>query len=353
MRNIKAKGTDGKFVKICKQFADDQVDSIAYSNAVKYLIIGINFVLRLILINICKYMAKTTESEQTELITNAVFVCQFFNTAVLLLIVNANLKPQEIPILSSVFQGNLSDFDSDWFNDIGNTLVGAMIFNIYFPVAEFLGFWAMRTTFRFLDRGCGCDVKKTKKTTIQQYMDLYMGPVYLIHFKYSSMLNITFVTFMYGFGMPILFPIAAISFFTLYIVEKFMVYWSYRQPPMYDAVLNNSVLDKMSWAPFLYYTFGYWMLTNPTLLGNNPVSVEKINGEQLTDHLWGSFFSLSENLSSNNLAMPLYIMAILFLVFNFFRNSVWKVIAFVIPVLKIGNFHMDENLPNYYTALDE
>jgi hypothetical protein len=51
--------------------------------------------------------------------------------------------------------------------------------------------------------------------------------------------------------------------------------------------------------------------------------------------------------------MPLYIMAILFLVFNFFRNTVWKVIAFVIPVLKIGNFQMDENLPNYYTALDE
>lgn len=113
------------------------------------------------------YMAKTTESEQTELITNVVFVCQFFNTAILLLLVNANLKPQEIPIISTFFTGNIADFDEYWFNDIGNTIVGAMIFNVYFPVAEFIGFFCMRTAFRFMDRGFSFSSDSTKKTTIQ------------------------------------------------------------------------------------------------------------------------------------------------------------------------------------------
>lgn len=193
--------------------------------------------------------------------------------------VNANLVPQGIPIISSLFNGNIADFDEFWFNDIGNTLVGAMIFNVYFPVAEFVGFWFMRFGFRCMDRGFTFNDMNTKKTSIQQYADLYMGPIYLIHYKYSSMLNICFVTFMYGFGMPILFPVAAASYFTLYMVEKCMVYWSYRQPPMYDAVLNNSVLDKMSWAPMLYFMFGYWMLTNPTLYKNEPVEVTILNGE--------------------------------------------------------------------------
>jgi hypothetical protein len=150
----------------------------------------------------------------------------------------------------------------------------------------------MRAFFRFLDGGNS----RTKKASIMQYCDLYMGPQYLIHYKYSSILNICFVTFMYGFGMPILFPIAAMSYLTLYTVEKALIYYSYRQPPMYDAVLNDSVLSKMAWAPFLYLIFGYWTLTNPNLFGNTPVLVNEINGKQLTTHFYDSVFDLDLNL---------------------------------------------------------
>jgi len=41
-------------------------------------------------------------------------------------------------------------------------------------------------------------------------MDLYSGPEYIIHYKYSLLLNSAFVTMMYGLGMPILFPIAVL-----------------------------------------------------------------------------------------------------------------------------------------------
>jgi hypothetical protein len=341
----------GDKIAICKENFDDFVNAFAWSNAVKYLIIGINYFLRLVLVKIVYYMGKQSQSEQTELVTNVVFTCQFFNTAILLMLVNANLGPQGIPILSDLFTGNISDFDDSWFNDIGNTLIGAMIFNIYFPVIEFVGFWFMRFGFRFLDRGCSLSSNSTKKVTIQQYANLYMGPVYLIHYKYSSMLNITFVTFMYGFGMPILFPIAAMSITTLYLVEKCMVYWSYRQPPTYDSVLNNSVLDKMTWAPFFYLIFGYWMLTNPTLFGNSPVKVDVLNGGQGTDHYWTSFFSFAN--FEKSVAMPFYVMSLIFLVGIFFRNFLWNCVTYVIPMLRVGNLHLDENLPNYYETLDE
>ena len=33
-----------------------------------------------------------------------------------------------------------------------------------------------------------------------------------MHYKYSSILTIAYITFMYGFGMPVLFPIAMLSF---------------------------------------------------------------------------------------------------------------------------------------------
>lgn len=91
---LKYEVKDGETViQPCKEFVEDIVKSLGWSNAVKYMIIGINYALRIILIKLCIYMAKTTESEQTELVTNSVFVGQFFNTAILLLLVNANLAP--------------------------------------------------------------------------------------------------------------------------------------------------------------------------------------------------------------------------------------------------------------------
>lgn len=62
---------------------------------------------------------------------------------------------------------------------------------------------------------------KTKCSQIYQYMDLYSGPDYIIHFKYSTLLNFTFVTMMYGLGLPILFPIAALAYFIFWATERY------------------------------------------------------------------------------------------------------------------------------------
>jgi hypothetical protein len=54
----------------------------------------------------------------------------------------------------------------------------------------------------------------TKKTSRSPYKALYSGSDYVIHFKYSGILNIVYIAFMYGMGLPLLFPIAAASVFT-------------------------------------------------------------------------------------------------------------------------------------------
>lgn len=151
-----------------------------------------------------------------------------------------------------------------------------MMFNIYWPVIEFFVYYGMRSTFRILDRGCSsCNDYKSKKTTIQQYVEIYSGPTYFIHYKYSSILNITFVTFMYGLGIPLLFPIAVFAFLVLYLMEKVMIYYSYRQPPMYDNVLNNSVLNLLQYAPLLFLSVGYWMFSNHQLFGSETIPIVK------------------------------------------------------------------------------
>lgn len=82
-------------------------------------------------------------------------------------------------------------------------------------------------------------------------------------------MNVTFVTMLYGTGVPILFPAALLTFFCLYIIEKGMLYYGYRDPPQFDEILNNSVLYQMMLAPLFLLSFGYWMLSSKQLISND------------------------------------------------------------------------------------
>lgn len=152
--------------QICRQYVLDGIKAVGYNQMVSYMIVAINYILRLFIIKLIIYIGKDTESEQTRLITNGVFIVQFFNTAFLLLSVNANLVEQG-SFFGGLFARKIPDFNTLWFRDIGNTLIGAMMFNVYWPAFEFCAFYGMRTTFRLLDRSFRCNSDVTKKTTIQ------------------------------------------------------------------------------------------------------------------------------------------------------------------------------------------
>ena len=137
-----------------------------------------------------------------------------------------------------------------------------MIFTAMFPVLEAFGFFGLRLLTRMLDRGCTTDPYATKTTSIQAYINSYAGPVYMMHFKYSGLMNIIFVTMTYGFGIPILFPIAVVAILVLYLVEKTMLFYAYRLPPMYDERLSQSVIGILYYAPIFFLGFGYWMASN-------------------------------------------------------------------------------------------
>lgn len=206
------------------------------------------------------------------------------------MLVDADLSEQ--PIAGFLTWGESGDFDSSFWKTSGNAIVSTMIFNAYYPILEFLMYWAMRVLFRCLDRPlCSLDSYKTKKTSIKQYMDLYLGPVYYMHYKYSTVMNICFVTMMFGLGLPILFPIAIASFVILYLLEKTMLYYIYRMPPMYDERLSVSVIDKLRWAPCFFLAFGYWMVSSNQLFSNEYLyQVTKSDETRRTDHLEPSPF---------------------------------------------------------------
>ena len=111
---------------------------------------------------------------------------------------------------------------------MGDTIVAAMVFNVWFPVVmEFINY-GMRSGFRLKDYIGREDGFNTKMSSIQQYVNLHAGPQYFMHYKYSSVMNIVFITMMFGAGLPVLFPIATASLTVLFCLEKFMLYYIYK-----------------------------------------------------------------------------------------------------------------------------
>lgn len=93
-------------------------------------------------------------------------------------------------------------------------------------------------------------------------MDLYSGPDFIIHFKYSAILNVTYVTMFYGPGLPILFPIAALSYFIFYCAERYGLAYTYEMPPTMDDMMTKNALNLLSYSPLFFLLNGYWMFSN-------------------------------------------------------------------------------------------
>ena len=109
-----------------------------------------------------------------------------------------------------------------------------MFINAFMPIISESIVVATGSLRRCIDRGCTRDIYKTKQSQIYSYIDLYVGPDHVIHFKYSQLLNVTFVTMMYGLGMPMLFPIAGVSYFVFWLVERYQIAYTYPMPPALD-----------------------------------------------------------------------------------------------------------------------
>jgi hypothetical protein len=95
-------------------------------------------------------------------------------------------------------------------------------------------------------------------------------------------MNITFIAFTFGAGIPILFPIALASYTVVYFMERLLLARSYRQPPMFDESLNRTAIKLLLFAPILYLTVGYWMMDNIQLFRNEVVFRETYNQHEPT-----------------------------------------------------------------------
>ena len=127
--------------------------------------------------------------------------------------VNANLTEHKWIPFNEYFTGPYYDYTPMWYADVGFKIVQTQIIQSMLPYSTLVMGFMIPIMMRLWDNSCSCSKYKTGKTSMQPYKDVYSGVDYIIHFKYSGILSVTYLTLMYGVGMPILFPIAAFNLF--------------------------------------------------------------------------------------------------------------------------------------------
>ena len=140
------------------------------------------------------------------------------------------------------------------------------VINISVVVLVYIGLLLLDCLLKCCDQGCCCTCKnkprKTKKKTVQEYIDLYGGPEYDFFFRQIFVVDVVAACCMYGQSIPPLMIIGFFNLFIFYIMEKHAIMKYYRRPPNYQLNINNEMFAiTMIW-PIFYFLFGFWMFSN-------------------------------------------------------------------------------------------
>mmetsp|Transcript_44012 Transcript_44012/g.42596 ORF Transcript_44012/g.42596 Transcript_44012/m.42596 type:complete len:213 (-) Transcript_44012:939-1577(-) len=153
--------------KICGEWFWDNYYTSAFKLGVSLSINVVNSILKIVVIKVIAFICEDEKSAQSRSIQVAVFVMTFFNTALLLLLANANFSETHIPLVDKIFKGKYTDLHQNWYDDVGATLVQTMMINAVMPLAEFGGYWTMGFVFRLMDRSYSSDTYLSKTKSIQ------------------------------------------------------------------------------------------------------------------------------------------------------------------------------------------
>jgi hypothetical protein len=89
---------------------------------VSFIIVIINLILKIVIIASITWVGEDTNSEQLSSITNGVFAAQFFNTGILLVLVNANLSEHDPLFVTKYIKGPFYDYMPIWYAEVGENL---------------------------------------------------------------------------------------------------------------------------------------------------------------------------------------------------------------------------------------
>ena len=147
---------------------------------------------------------------------------------------------------------------------------------------------------------------------------------------------------LYGLGLPILFPIAAFSYFVFWVTERYAMAYTYHMPPQLDDALTQNMLKILSYSPILFLFNGLWMLSNKQIFESSVNAIPSSNTLMPTGHTIGSLFNNVEPFT------PLLLISFAFIFIVIFRIFCYPLLRKWGYTLTKTEIVVDEDLPNFF-----
>jgi len=227
------------------------------------LVVASGFILRTCFIKLVSCAKENKTSKSATATMKLVLIVTFFNAGILYVLAAWSFRE-----LGSTdggfFNGVFTDFNSQWFLDIGNLIAETTAINIFAPTIEALVFTGLRILKRCIDQRtlCPCDKHKSNAHNMQKFEAIYSGPMFFVHYRLAYIVNIVYIAFFFGPGIPVLIPIATAGLMWNYISERYRMAYSYVKPPSYDSSLSQDTLTALGYAPLLYAIMSIWLFSN-------------------------------------------------------------------------------------------
>lgn len=175
----------------------------------------VNFILQVLMDKLAVLERHSSLTSQQRGVTSRLFWGLFFNTAVIILIVNADLEPYlngRFAWVYSILPGDFADFSQEWFYQVGVSIMITMFLNTVNPHLLSLSTIPWDS--------CRREKCAKKKKTQTELNELYQGRKFVLSERYSVLLNTVFACMMFSSGMPLLWLVAAVTFACTYWFDK-------------------------------------------------------------------------------------------------------------------------------------
>ena len=280
------------------------------------------------------------------------FLLTFFNSGLLILLINANFTGIGIDTVSEIgpildyFDGEFMDFDDKWFQIVAPIFISSMLIRITVPPAIIIMKIALKKILIILDRRSLKPSSKgiyTSQISNLDYVELHSGDVPLLSHLYNKILLNIMMCMMLGLGIPILFPLTLISLVVIYVSYKIALLQWYQKPPKLDEWISRLSIHILSYGALFYCGFSYWMLCNRQMFEN--YVLPKSNQDQVENHGHSLFYNPNNH---TYILMMMFFIIIVFLIYNFTFYDVCNICVKSSVKNEIQHF---ENLLNFYKSI--
>mmetsp|Transcript_20514 Transcript_20514/g.25229 ORF Transcript_20514/g.25229 Transcript_20514/m.25229 type:complete len:199 (+) Transcript_20514:2399-2995(+) len=193
------------------------------------------------------------------------FIMAFINSGLVIQLVYFKWIPKtEVPLVLNKYDS----FSTEWYREIGSTIVITLMLMVMMPHLANVTQMCFDGCRRCRDRNCNRDSRRTRKLAQEDYENVNTKREFMLEFRYSNMLTVLAVAFLYSGGMPILYPVAALYFFITYWFDKCTLFNCYRRPIKFDNYMARKTLDWYKYI-LLLHIVGFLLMHGQTPILQN------------------------------------------------------------------------------------